>query len=66
MEDYLITECGVSPENAQEEMEMVRNKGWTTQEIRQYFIDKYGLPGFASVWEECAYKKQILSSYSSI
>ena len=57
MEDYLITECGVSPENAQEEMEMVRNKGWTTQEIRQYFIDKYGLPGFASVWEECAYKK---------
>lgn len=42
---------------AQKQMDEVLSKGWTVQEIRQFFIDEYGIVGFQSVWNMSAYKK---------
>lgn len=43
--------------HAQKQMDEVLSKGWTVQEIRQFFIDEYGIVGFQSVWNMSAYKK---------
>ena len=52
-----ISECEMSHEDAQKQMDEVLSKGWTVQEIRQFFIDEYGIVGFQSVWNMSAYKK---------
>ena len=57
MEAYLVSECEMSHEDAQKQMDEVLSKGWTVQEIRQFFIDEYGIVGFQSVWNMSAYKK---------
>lgn len=57
MEAVLVDDYGIGREAAKKQMAKVRNSNWTIQEIRQYFIDNYDLVGFASVWEECGYKK---------
>ena len=54
---YLVSECEMSHEDAQKQMDEVLSKGWTVQEIRQFFIDEYGIVGFQSVWNMSAYKK---------
>ena len=57
MEAVLVSDYKMSQEDAEKQMKEVRDSNWTIQEIRQYFIDKYDLAGFASVWEDCSYKK---------
>lgn len=57
MEAYLVSECEMSHEDAQKQMDEVLSKDWTVQEIRQFFIDEYGIVGFQSVWNMSAYKK---------
>lgn len=57
METVLVNDYGMSQEDAEKQLDEVRDSDRTIQEIRQYFIDKYDLIGFASVWEECGYKK---------
>lgn len=42
MEAYLVSECEMSHEDAQKQMDEVLSKGWTVQEIRQFFIDELG------------------------
>ena len=36
MEAYLVSECEMSHEDAQKQMDEVLSKGWTVQEIRQF------------------------------
>ena len=57
MEEVLVAECGLNSEEAQAQMNKIKNSQWSVQEIRQYFIDQYGIVGFASTWDECSYKK---------
>ena len=57
METFLTSDYGMSQEDAEKQMKEIRDSNWAIQEIRQYFIDKYDMRGFASVWEEGSYKK---------
>lgn len=57
MEDVLISEYGLSVEDAENQINEINDKKWTLQEIAQYFSDEYGMIGFESLWEEATYKK---------
>lgn len=57
MTEVLHSDYGMSEEDAKREMDDILSKGWTIEEIRQYFIDEYDMPGFTSLWNDYAYQK---------